>query len=202
MLLCEPHSFYGPFRGGPAGLAAQLSPARPIIHIRDPRDCLVSLYYSLRYSHPLPGGAAADDFLQLRRSVETMTIDDFVCGFLLDELLCDRRIGSGLVRHLQLFRALIERRPDAILSKYEDMVTEFPDWLVAIVEQFGIPIDYEMIIDLIARTDFLVNLRVEEDRRNHKRQITPGDHRRKLTAETQAILADFYAEDLEYFGYR
>src|ERR1700689_783248 len=54
--LWEPHHFYGPFRTGSVSLATQLCPARPIIHIRDPRDCLVSLYYSLRYSHAVPGG--------------------------------------------------------------------------------------------------------------------------------------------------
>jgi Sulfotransferase domain len=195
--LCQPHYFYGPFRGGAVCLIGQISPARPIIHIRDPRDCVVSLYYSWRYSHPVPSGEEAGEFLRVREFLKAKTPDDFVRSFVRSRSNFDQ----AFLKPLQAFRALKESRPDAILSKYEDMVGEFPDWLVGIVEQFGIEIDYEMIIDLIARTDFLVNLRVEENPYNHKRQITPGDHKRKLDPKTQEILTDFFAEELRYFGY-
>jgi hypothetical protein len=201
MRLLEPDHFYGPFRAESAFLAAQIIPARPIIHVRDPRDCLVSLYYSLLFSHPVPGGAAATFFLQRRESLQAMTIDGFVRKCLLAERLDTREIGWGYRRFLRFSRALKAKRPETILSKYEDMVTEFPDWLVAIVGQLGIEIDYDIIIDLVERTNFLVNLRVEENHLQHKRQITPGDHRRKLCLETQEILTEFYAEELTCLGY-
>jgi hypothetical protein len=195
--LCASGSFFGPFRGGHNGLAAHISQARPIIHVRDPRDCVVSNYYSMRYSHGVPPGYEGERLLALRESLEHVTIDGYV-----ENLVIEGRCGDeNFCRTFVILDAIRRTRPDAILSRYEDMVSEFPDWLVGIVEQFGIEIDYEMVIDLIARTDFLVNLRVEEDHRNHKRQITPGDFRRKLTPRSQALLTEHFAEALDAFGY-
>ncbi|MEI9987566.1 MAG: sulfotransferase domain-containing protein [Aliidongia sp.] len=195
--LCTSGGFFGPFRGGHNGLAAHISQARPIIHVRDPRDCIVSHYYSMRYSHGVPPGYEGERLLALRESLECTTIDSYVenlviCGLCGDENFC---------RSFDILHAIRCARPDAILSRYEDMVTEFPDWLVGIVEQFGIEIDYEMVIDLIARTNFLVNLRVEENQYNHKRQITPGDFQRKLSPRGQALLTAHFAETLDAFGY-
>jgi hypothetical protein len=194
---CEPRCFFGPFRNREAGLAAQISPARQILHIRDPRDCITSLYYSLRYSHPVPSGADEAQFLGMRRSLEAMTLDSFVRNVLYNDLFD----MHGYSRNLATFCQLKEVRHDTILSKYEDMVMNFPDWLLGIVGQFGIDIDGGVIGEIVDRTNFLVNLRVQENPYNHKRQILPGDYKRKLAAKTQRLVTDFFAAELEYFGY-
>lgn len=195
--LCAPKSFIGPFRGRLNGLAAHLISARPIVHVRDPRDCIVSYYYSLRFSHVEREGLEGARIRARRESLEHITID----GFVENILLGGKEVDDDFSRSFELLENVRRAWPDAILSRYEDMVEEFPDWLVGVVEQFGIDIDYEMIIDLIARTDFLQNLRVEENQYNHKRQITPGDFRRKLTPRSQALLTEFYAQELAWFGY-
>src|ERR1700733_5182527 len=153
--LCASGGFFGPFRAQQNALAAHISPARPIIHVRDPRDCVVSNYYSMRYSHGVTPGYEGERLLALRESLEHVTIDGYA-----ENLVIEGRCGDeNFCRTFDILYAIRCARPDAILSRYEDMVTEFPDWLVGIVEQFGIEIDYEVVIDLIARTDFLVNLR-------------------------------------------
>ncbi len=195
--LQAPNSFIGPFRGRFNGLAAHISAARPIIHVRDPRDCIVSFYYSVRYSHVASPGPEGDRLQMQREALERIGIDSFIANMV--------RGGKGVddefSRSFELLASIRRARPDAILSRYEDMVEEFPDWLVGVVEQLGIAIDYEMIIDLIARTNFLQNLRVDENPYNHKRQITPGDFRRKLSPSSQKLLTDFYAQELAWFGY-
>ena len=190
--------FFGPFRSLFNGLAAHIANARPIIHVRDPRDCVVSFYYSMRYSHVLPAGAPGLIMAKYRETLQRIDID----GFVENLVIGGKQLDEAFSRTFNQLAAIRAARPDAILSRYEDMVEEFPDWLVGIVEQFGIEIDYEMIIDLIARTDFLVKLRVEENPHNHKRQITPGDFRRKLTPRSQALLTRFYEQELDWFGYR
>lgn len=192
-----PRSFFGPFRDRFDAVATYFGDARPIIHLRDPRDCLVSLYYSLRYSHPVSAGQDGARLLVWRDRLVQTTIDGFVETFIDEGKMRD----DGWPRVFAALDGIRRSSPDAILSRYEDMVEEFPDWLVGIVEQFGIEIDYDMIIDLISRTDFLRNLRVEENPYNHKRQITPGDFRRKLTPRSQALLTEFLAQELAWFGY-
>jgi hypothetical protein len=195
--LCASDSFFGPFRGRSNCLAAQCSPARPIIHIRDPRDCVVSLYYSLRYSHAVPPGAVGARFLETRSNLERMSLDAYVQNF----ALCGAMVDESFLPNLQLFRQLLEVKPDSILSRYEDMVMEFPDWLVSIAEQTGIEIDYEIVIDIVRRVDFLNTLRVVEDVNNHKRQVIPGDYKRKLSILSQKTLTDFFRDELRYFDY-
>jgi hypothetical protein len=133
----------------------------------------------------------------MRRSLDAMPLDSFVKNLLYNDLFD----MHGYRRNLVTFCQLKEVRQDTILSKYEDMVTNFPDWLLGIVGQFGINIDRGVIGEIVHRTNFLVNLRVEENPFNHKRQILPGDHKRKLTAKTQRLVTDFFAAELEYFGY-
>ena len=50
-----------------------------LLMLRDPRDVLVSNYYSLAYSHTLPKNQKrSQSFLEKRKKVQSMTIDEFV----------------------------------------------------------------------------------------------------------------------------
>jgi hypothetical protein len=42
---------------------------------------------------------------------------------------------------------------------------------------------------------------VKEDIYRHKRQVTPGDFRRKLSPSLQAQLSEAFETDLVFFGY-
>jgi len=191
----EPGCFFGPLRGRPAKSAAQISPARPIIHVRDPRDCLVSHYYSIRDSHPVPNGERAKIFLANRERAERITVDEYV------EMLITHDKNMQFKQTLQTFIDLIKHQPHCIVSKYEKMVTDFEYWIYDIVSQFGIAVDYSTVIDLIERTNPEVNFAVEENVQNHKRQVTPGDHARKLAPRTVSLATEFFSEELKFFGY-
>jgi hypothetical protein len=195
-------TFFGPFRGQGNGLPCHVSPAHPIVHIRDPRDCLVSAYYSLRFSHVLTSGAEGDALLLVRQTLQDIPIDGFVLNVVRGEQLTPTAsIDLNFSMNLKLLRDFMTTRTDAVLSRYELMVMEFPDWLVGLVEQLAFDVDWEIVIDIIERTNFLENLRVVEDQLSHKRQILPGDFRRKLTPRTQDLLTAHYEEELRFFGY-
>jgi hypothetical protein len=118
-LLRQAGFFFGPFRTDTAGVVAQVSQVRPIVHVRDPRDCLVSLYFSLAYSHPVPGpGPIRERFLAEREQFFAMSVDDFALEGL--------RRGY---RALGIMREIVEQRPDGLLSRYEDLVTDFMPWV-------------------------------------------------------------------------
>jgi hypothetical protein len=42
----------------------------------------------------------------------------------------------------------------------------------------------------------------QEDPGNHHRQVTPGDHKRKLQNETVEYLNDYLSDVLQGFGYQ
>jgi hypothetical protein len=78
------------------------------------------------------------------------------------------------------------------------MVRDFESWLGQILRFWGLPTNTPTVKTLIAEADFTVS---REDPNSHKRQVQPGDHRRKLKAETIDQLNEIYAEVLDKLGY-
>ena len=96
-----------------------------------------------------------------------------------------------------VLRQICEKRPDAVLSRYEEMVTDFPRWLIGLLAVLELTIPKKLRDELLKNAEFDVS----EDKFRHKRQVVPGDFRRKLAPEMQARLTEKYRKDLEYFGY-
>jgi hypothetical protein len=66
-----------------------------------------------------------------------------------------------------------------------------------LVQQLPIQVDDGKIESLDAQNQAPVS----EDVYSHKRQVKPGDFRRKLRPASQAKLTEFFQDDLVYFGY-
>ena len=161
-----------------------------IYHVRDPRDMLVSEYFSFGWSHP-SGGAEGDELVQRRKEIQEMSIDDYV--------LNQPEFSSWPLE--EKLRPLIERalNPETeILVKYETMVTRFPVWVAGVIQPFGFR------LPRIAAARLAWRYRNEfrpAGKGAHKRAITPGDFRKKLRPDTITILNKRFAEALEKFEY-
>ncbi len=156
-----------------------------LLLLRDPRDVLTSSYFSVAYSHELINRTIVNSRQQARQ----MTIDEFA----LQRMEPVKKTYDTYCREL-----LSERKPNVLLMKYEDMVSNFSDWLdriAAHLELNGNPALIQMIKD---QADFTV---AEQNVYSHRRQVTPGDHKRKLKAETINILNDTLHPILEKLGY-
>ena len=80
------------------------------------------------------------------------------------------------------------------------MVTDFPAWLAKFMAPF--PLDNAGRLHAKLARKYRNNFRVKrEDVRKQKRQITPGDHKRKLHPDTIAFLNEQLAPILETLGY-
>jgi hypothetical protein len=185
--LLDANMFYGPFRSETA-LAVPLElPEQLVVHVRDPRDCVVSMYYSICFSHSLPGeGPARHEFLEWREKYREKGIDFF----------CMEGIERNY-RALGIMREVVQRRPDAVLSYYERLVASPADWFVDVTTRLGISRNETPQISSLDEKEFVVL----EDKFSHKRQVTPGDYKRKLKKETQIALSDHMKHDLQFFGY-
>jgi hypothetical protein len=179
---------YGPIRIGGAepSIPDDLDPYSLILHVRDPRDVLTSLYFSHTYSHPRKVGRFNPSAVQ-RKQWEERGIDKVVLEYATEykqryEILCANLLG----------------RENTKLIKYEQMVLDYHTWLGVFLSAFShislkprkpfqkfrsqssLPRIHKKLYKKFHR-EFYVS---SENKFKHKRQITPGDHLEKLSPQT------------------
>lgn len=180
--------YYGVARGPFVRKLEILDRLKTIIQIRDPRDCLISGYFSFTVSHPAPRNPdKAKEFERKRDERRQMTADQFV----LDSV-------ENYRTRVQILADIAERHEDCLVLKYEEMVTDTSTWLNRISEFLDQPLTDELTAALGEKINFNVST---EDVNKKKRQVTPGDHARKLQPETIAELNDILGEQMARFGY-
>lgn len=180
---------YGPIRQ-PALLQClpDLRRRKILLLLRDPRDILTSLYFSVSISHVEPGNPFFQAQFRERRQLSlSQCIDDFV-----------RDRTPKLLSDFRKYRDFLQAHANARLLRYEDMVRDFRGFLDDVIDYWGLSVDAATRERLLALADFHVS---SEDVRSHKRQVTPGDHRRKLAPDTVRWLTDQFADVLGALGY-
>jgi hypothetical protein len=183
-----------------------IADASVILHLRDPRDVLTSMFYSYCYMHA--GEIEAET--GYRKAVAEAGIDRFVLDMVSAPFFAyrgDYGIGSRYKEHVgtvldryQRYVSELLSRPDTIVVSYEEMVLAFPSWLGKIVSAFVLHDPDETRAVVAARHANSVAAG-EEDIWSHKRKVTPGDHREKLQAATIRQLDKLFAPMLDKLGY-
>jgi hypothetical protein len=101
------------------------------------------------------------------------------------------------VRMLVLQRTL-QSAQDCLLLRYEDMVERPSEWLSSLCDFLHVDPSLQ-IANWVSEETSTVGL--TEDVSRHKRQILPGDFRRKLSASMQDSLTSMLRPHLLEFGY-
>lgn len=182
--------FFGPFRRYNPGIG-RIEDYRTILQLRDPRDVLVSLYYSTAYSHNIPfhNPELADEYLARRRAALGMSIDTFVLQH------------AGQLREVyQEYLDNLVDHANVLLLKYETMVTDFDAWLDAVVKFLDFDGESEAVAEVRKDAERLLRVKGENIYRE-RRQMTPGDFRRKLQPATVDSLTMTFHQTLERLGY-
>jgi len=180
---------------------------RIILHLRDPRDVLVSMYFSYCFIHsgPVAGNAG------YRKKVAEAGIDAFVLTKAREEgassYIGDCGTGGslqdltgGIVKKYRDYIDNLVGRHNVILVKYEEMVSDFPGWLDKFMAPFQLANKNEIRNHLIALSPQFFPKRTQ-DVMHHVRRVTPGDHKNKLKPKTIAELNTIFADILETLGY-
>ena len=162
---------------------------RCLIHVRDPRDCITSSYFSISKSHGAPSSELKQkEFKDRRQKVSAMDINDFAL-----------RAANQYKERMKVLKDLSENHVDCKVVFYEDMVTNTDKWISDVLHFLSVDVNsFEMSKGLAKLLDFTVK---EEDLNKHKRQVSPGDHVRKLEPSTIGSLNKLLTTELEYFGY-
>ena len=174
------------------------TPVQRIFHVRDPRDIIVSEYYAVAHIHPVE----QESLRQRRSEVKQMTVDEYA--------LSQPEFSKNPLE--QKFNPLLQRieqgglgneNSSDIIVKYETMVTQFHRWASSVVKPFGFTSPRLAAVRLSwkYRREFIPP-KPGRDAMVHKRRITPGDFRNKLSPETVKVLNERFAPILETFGYQ
>lgn len=192
---------FGPMRrlgGGPFVDAAKV-----VVFLRDPRDVLVSMFFSFAYSHSLrqangkpalfdASGFGVDGVIRGpddadRARWQRNGIDTFI-----------REFAPFTLTQYSEYCGFLDERPDAVFLRYEDMVTDFPTFARRYVIFLGG--DEAVLTEVLTKFDRTFDVQ-HEDHMVHKRQVLPGDHLRKLTPSTMEFLNAEFSAVLSRLGY-
>jgi hypothetical protein len=196
-----------------------------ILHLRDPRDMLVSLFFM--HTHRTPGPRR-----WLRNAIRAYpypAIWQLSFKELLDMLVLQaKRLGhlggyqrmraartgileSGIDRFVMQqadeyyprYATYCEKllgKENVTLLRYEDMVLDFDRWFDEFTQPFGE--GAKSAISTLMMNRLRATFQMQgEDRKSHKRKVTPGDHREKLAPETIAALNERFSDILEALNY-
>jgi hypothetical protein len=181
---------YGGFRKFPHYPVPILDSVKSILLIRDPRDTLVSAYFSATESHVSPGaeGALRERFNAQREVARSAPIDEWV---LENCWSFGRRIEGYLGQHFL-------SRPNVVIYRYEDVVFRKRAWIEDIIGWY----EWDVLPDAIEQALQLVDVFPEEpDSSKHIRQVTPGNHLSLLRPSTRERLSSVLGSYLRLFGY-
>lgn len=142
-----------------------------VLVLRDPRDVLTSFYYSKLHSHIV----ISEDFYKEREKYKDYTIDQFVIEYL-----------PVVKARYQAYCDKLIQEDNLIILPYELLVSDFDSWLDQLVTFLDLgQIDHALINALKANEK---NTVADGKETSHIRNKAPGDYKRKLKQETQAII--------------
>jgi len=194
--MIQPGNVYGGFRAMPFIFreSPRYREAKKIVLIRDPRDALISEYFSTSFSHSLPkdeeevATGAREEFLLLRERAKSAQIAEYV-----------------KTRSIPLNRTLLwytEEVSDPLtkIFKYEDVILNKRQWVADIAKHFGWDGGSPEFLDgMMSWADVVPS---EERATEFIRKVTPGDHKDKLSREVIAELEADLAPCMRLFGYK
>ncbi len=190
---------YGGFRQFPAFPAPILNTARISFLVRDPRDMITSLYFSLLSSHRIPKAedrttqdgkaiGAAERMLETRAMLQKIDINNYA--------------RQAIRTYVRIFEGYIaqgfHRRPNVAIYRYEDVIFAKEAWLKDLCDWYEWDIDPARRRQIAAKFD---ERPTEERPEAHVRQVTPGNFQAHLAPATSQAIIDGLNEYMRLFGY-
>ena len=170
----------------PASEAEFVKDKTAIFLLRDPRDILVSAYYSFGGSH---GTSKVDEIREQQDAqkaiIQSMTIDQYAI-----------HTTPAILANFETLIRLCESCQRSVILRYEDMINDW-DKFVADLTRF-VRIRPPALQQIYDRS----RPRTQEDTTSHRRSGKTGGFRNKLTEQTIEWLNDRLGDVLDRFGYQ
>jgi hypothetical protein len=190
----QPNNVYSGFRSFPTNFGdyEHFRRGRKVFMFRDPRDALVSQYFSDAYSHSLPsretetGAKAADAFEKKRADALSSDIDSYVI-----------KHARSIENTLMAFSHML-KDDTCLVLRYEDYVFQKKRLIHKILQHFDWSCAPGQVEALLKTVDEVPDT---EEKQRFVRKVIPGDHRNKLSAETIRRLNNQLRDSLGAYDY-
>ena len=161
--------------------------APKLLLVRDPRDVLVSEYFSNAYSHSLPSSEAETSVLSReRKEALQSSLEDYVLS----------RV-QPLNQTVDGYRRLLGSK-NLMVLRYESVIFDKPAWISTIASHFGMEAPQSLIDGVMSWADVVPET---EDPKSFIRKVTPGDHIEKLAPAVIRELNTRLNDIWRRFGY-
>lgn len=163
-----------------------LSERNCIFLVRDPRDILVSQYYSFGYSHSISSySEVANAQETLRAEIQGLDIDQYVI-----------HVANDLLRRFEVLVRMHDASNKAVLLRYEDLIDRPTDFLNAFGELCPLPQKIRENAIALSRPQR------KEDATQHRRSGNVRGYVNKLSSETILSLDQVFGSVLSRLGYQ
>lgn len=190
--LLVPGNVLGGFRSMPIGMAGALAfqEVKKVLMVRDPRDALVSEYFSNAFSHSLPASGAAGPMSKFMLKEREKALASSVSEYVIQR-------APSFAHTLEELKPVVTD-PNAVMFRYEDYIFKKRQLITEIVQHFGWACDDALMTSILGWADVVPS---EERPREFVRRVTPGDYAEKLDAATIAKVNEQLAGVMGAFGY-
>ena len=180
--------FYSAFGGFVPGIS-EMDRYKVILMVRDPRDILVSWYYSIAFSHSIPPITSNrhEEYIRKRKKAQEITIDEHV--------LSESDRVFNILNRYQV--DLLDLYPHVYLTSYEKMTSNFEGWLKDLLVACELEISSKTFQKLVE--DNKQAQPKEENIYKHIRKGKPGDYLDKLQPETIEYLNNKFSPIFEIY---
>ena len=156
-----------------------------VILIRDPRDIIVSMYYSFGFSHGLSPDETTQRYQEKRReSIQAMNIDEYAVYVL-----------PKLKKKLNCLIEMSGKTSRLTILKYDEMIIDFKSFYRKLQQAISIDSNFESSMYANTRPQPL------EIVGSHRRSGNVGEYINKLRGDTIDIINSEITGQLKYFDY-
>ncbi len=171
---------------------AQNIPVIKFVILRDIRDALVSLYFSLKVSHPI----ISENVAEGRRKLNELSFED---GFL--NILKTRGKNFANIQRSWLPEC---EKGDALLVRYEDLLADEQGIFAKIIEHCQIDVKPSKLKKIVEKNSFEKKTgrsKGEENIQSHYRKGISGDWKNHFTDKIKTECKELYGPLLIATGY-
>ncbi len=185
-LFYKKNEIYGPLRF-PIDFPTR-NTFKHIFFLRDPRDVIVSSYYSFGFTHSLPANdKGKKSVLANREEIQQKGIDQYAIDF-----------ADELVERYNGFKNLKENCDSFIYLKYDDFTNNTKNFILNLSTYLNVSLTNNEI-ELLCAEAAPVQKNIQKE--SHKRSGKSGQYINELKPETIVILNSKFTNTLKYWEF-
>jgi Sulfotransferase domain len=170
--------------------------SRVFVMRRDPRDALVSMYYSLAFSHDKSAlliGRESAAIDERRRELQMLGVYRWIADTL------SKPDNKEIVEEFESCAELLQNHPQIVDLPYEMLISNPRKWLETFVEKAGLSDVLDIKWYRLMLKQFVIPETV--DISQHKRRMTPGNWKEVFDEQLALLLSERVGQQMQQLEY-